>query len=69
MNPWEKALITAGAKNASSMTMQSNLNRVRNHRCPRCGGHMGFVKLSASSDRVVLYCNKDRVVVPTPIGE
>lgn len=67
INPWEKALLTAGASNAPSMTMRANLQRIRDHRCPRCGGQMGFVKLSASSNRVAMYCNKDRVVIPTPI--
>lgn len=67
MNPWEKALLIAGAKNASSMAMRSSMENVLKHRCPRCGGQMGYVKLSADSSRVALYCNKDRVVVPTPI--
>jgi len=65
-NPWEKALLTAGASNAGSLTMRSSLENIRNHKCPRCGNLMGEVFL-ASKTRKVMYCNRDRVVVPIKV--
>lgn len=65
-NPWEKALLTAGATNASKLTMTAGLNVIKDRRCPRCGGQMGTVTL-ASGKRQAMYCNKDRVVIPLPV--
>lgn len=65
-NPWEKALLTAGASNAGSLTMRGGLENILNHKCPRCGNLMGEVFL-ASKARKVMYCNRDRVVVPIKV--
>ena len=67
-NPWEKALMLAGAADAPSLTMRANMQRIQEQKCLRCSGPMTKVRLSASSDRMVLYCEKDRVTLPLPVG-
>lgn len=68
-NPWGQALLLAGAKNPDASVMQHQVVEASlySHKCPRCGSHMERVKLSASSDREVMYCTRDRVVVPIPV--
>ena len=65
-NPWKQALLTAGATNAGSLTMRGGLENIRQHKCPRCGNLMGRVKL-AGKVREVMYCDRDRVVVPLAV--
>lgn len=65
-NPWERALFTAGAPNAGALTMQGGLDNIRQHKCPRCGNLMGRVKLAGKA-REVMYCDRDRVVVPLAV--
>lgn len=70
-NPWEKALFLAGSTDASSKVMKTQqvTAGIYGNKCPRCGYAMTQVKLSASSDREVMYCTRDRVVVPLPVTE
>lgn len=68
-NPWKQALLIAGAADPDATVMQRHTIEasINLHKCPRCGSHMEKVKLSASSDRCVMYCTRDRVVVPIPV--
>ena len=64
-NPWEKALLVAGAQNAPAMTMRASLEHILESKCPRCKGCMGVVNLTAK--RKALHCVKDRIVLPLPV--
>lgn len=70
-SPWARAFILAGASNPNAMVMQEG-NKIAIigggiSKCPRCGSDMGEVKLSANSDRTILYCPRDRVTIPLPV--
>lgn len=68
-NPWGQAMLLAGAKDSDAAVMQHQVVEasIHSHKCPRCGNHMEKVKLAAASDRCVMYCTRDRVVVPIPV--
>lgn len=68
-NPWKKALTLAGSANADQQVMQVSAHPYSIDKCPRCGYKMEKVKLSASSDRAVLYCMRDRVAIPLPVSD